>query len=67
MVHTFLFKQYSMVLLAIACIGVILAMMEAITLQLVRDKVDEHIGSILFMYLDQDHPLQRFAPKRPPV
>jgi phosphatidylglycerophosphate synthase len=66
MVHTFLFKQYSAVLLTIACIGIILAMVEAISLQLVLGRVDEHIGSILFVYLDADHPLQRFAPKRPP-
>jgi phosphatidylglycerophosphate synthase len=64
MVHTFLFPRYSVVLLYIACIGVIIAMIESITLLLMRDQVNEHIGSLLFLYLDADHPLMRFAPKR---
>lgn len=65
MVHTFLFRRYSALLLTIACIGIIVAMIETITLQLVRDRVDEHIGSVIFLVLDENHPLQRFAPKRP--
>ena len=64
MAHTFLFGQYSVVLLYIACIGIIVAYTETIVLLLVRERVDEHIGSLLFLYLDEDHPLQRFAPKR---
>ena len=64
MAHAFLFGQYSKVLLFIACIGVIVAYTETIVLLLTRDRVDEHIGSLLFLYLDEDHPLQRFAPKR---
>ncbi|HEY69552.1 MAG TPA: CDP-alcohol phosphatidyltransferase family protein [Anaerolineae bacterium] len=62
--HAFIFGQYSKVLLYIACIGIIVAYTEAILLQIVRNRVDEHIGSILFLYLDENHPLQRFAPKR---
>jgi hypothetical protein len=65
MVHTFLFGQYSVVLLTIACVWIIVAYTETIILLLVRDSVDEHIGSLLFHFLHEDHPLQRFAPKRP--
>lgn len=62
--HAFIFGRYSKVLLVIACVGIIVAYTEAILLQVVRNQVNEHIGSILFLYLDKDHPLQRFAPKR---
>jgi len=62
--HAFLTGQYSKVLLYITCVGVIVAYTETIALLLTRDRVDEHIGSMLFLYLDEDHPLQRFAPKR---
>lgn len=62
--HAFIFGQYSKVLLVIACVGIFVAYTESILLQIIRDRVDEHIGSILFHFLDEDHPLQRFAPKR---
>jgi phosphatidylglycerophosphate synthase len=62
--HAFLTGSYSKVLLYIACIAIIVAYTETITLLLTRDRVDEHIGSLLFIYLDEDHPLQRLAPRR---
>ena len=40
-----------------------MASTETIVPQLPRDRVDEHIGSNIFVYLDKDHPLCRFAPK----
>ncbi len=63
-VHAFIFGQYNRTFLVITCGVLILASAETIVLQLARDRVDEHIGSILFLYLDEDHPLRRFAPKR---
>ena len=63
-VHAFIFGQYSKLLLVIACVAIIVAYTETNVLLLVRNRVDEHIGSILFLILDEDHPLQRFAPKQ---
>lgn len=64
-VHAFVSGRYSPVLLWIACGGIILASMETIILQLTRDQVDEHIGSILFQYLDEEHALRRFVRRLP--
>lgn len=65
MVHAFLAPRYSKTLLIVACVGVILASAETIILQLTQDKVDEHIGSLLLLYLSEDHPVRRlFRPRQ---
>jgi cardiolipin synthase len=59
MMHAFLVGQYSWGLLILACSSVILASAETLSLQLMRDRVDEDMGSLLFLYLDEEHPLRR--------
>ncbi|MGD2251719.1 MAG: CDP-alcohol phosphatidyltransferase family protein [Anaerolineales bacterium] len=58
-IHAFLFDRYSKILLVIACTGIILASLETIAVQLMRDQVDERIGSLLFSYIEEDHPLRK--------
>ena len=49
LVHGFLFDDYHRVLYSIAMGMFILAHMEAIGIQLVSSKIDEHIGSVVFV------------------
>jgi cardiolipin synthase len=58
-IHAFLFDQYSKILLIIACAGIIIASLETIIVQITRDQVNERIGSLLFSYIEEDHPLRK--------
>jgi phosphatidylglycerophosphate synthase len=65
LIHAFLAGRYSPILFAFASAGFVMSSAETLLLQLLHSKVDEHIGSLLFLYLPSDHPLRRLARKLP--
>jgi phosphatidylglycerophosphate synthase len=67
-VHTFIVGQYNKILFMLACVGFILSSAETLVLQLISNSVDEHIGSLFFLYLAKDHPIRNlpwFEPVSP--
>jgi hypothetical protein len=50
LVHAFLFDGYHRILYYVAMGLFILAHTEAIVIQLVRSSIDEHIGSVVFVF-----------------
>jgi phosphatidylglycerophosphate synthase len=64
-VHTFIIGQYNKILFTVASVGFILSSAETLVLQLIRKSVDEHMGSLLFFYLVEDHPIRKLVEKIP--
>jgi cardiolipin synthase len=65
LIHAFTSGHYSPVLFFLACTGFIVSSAETLLLQLVSSDVDEHIGSVLFLYLPPDHFLRKLARRLP--
>ena len=65
LIHTFIVGQYSRFLFILAGILFILSSTETLILQLILPKVDEHIGSIFLLYIDDDHPVRYWLSRLP--
>jgi cardiolipin synthase len=64
-IHAFLFGRYSQGLLLLAGILFILSSTETLLLQLTSSSIDSNTGSILFRYLDKEHPLRIWLARLP--
>lgn len=64
-VHCFISGQYSKPLFILASVGFIISSSETLILQLIISEVDEHIGSIFFLILADDHPLRKLVQRIP--
>lgn len=64
-IHAFLSDQYSRGLLLLAGFLFILSSTETLLLQLTSSSIDAGSGSILFRYLDDDHPLRVWLGRLP--
>ncbi|MEX1257113.1 MAG: CDP-alcohol phosphatidyltransferase family protein [Gemmatimonadota bacterium] len=60
-IHAFLVERYSPTLFLLAISAFIISSAETLLLQTLVARVDENIGSVLFLRLSQDHPLRRLA------
>ena len=65
LIHAFSTGQYSPVLFLLACWGLIVSSSETLALQLISSQVDEHIGSVIFLYVPPDHFLRKLARRLP--
>lgn len=50
-VHTFISGQYNSALFMVACVSFILSSSETLILQLISNSVDEHMGSLILVFL----------------
>ena len=64
-IHAFLFGQYNRGLYLVAVLFLLLSHAECLILQLTSDEVNAHSGSILFRYLERDHPLRYWLSRLP--
>jgi len=64
-IHAFLFGQYNRGLYLVAVLFLLLSHAECLILQLTSSEVNAHSGSILFRYLDHDHPLRYWLSRLP--
>lgn len=64
-VHALFTGQYNRILFLLACGAFVGSSSETLVLQLATSRVDEHIGSILFLHLPSDHLLRRLSQKLP--
>jgi hypothetical protein len=65
MVHAFIAGQYNQSLYVLASVGFIISSTETLVLQLLLPRVNEHIGSIFFLFLADDHPIRKLAQRIP--
>lgn len=65
LIDAFSTGQYSPVLFLLACWGLIVSSSETLALQLISSQVDEHIGSVIFLYVPPDHFLRKLARRLP--
>lgn len=63
--HAFLVGHYNQVLFLIAMLFYVIASTESLVLQLTSPEVDEHMGSLLFRYMDDDHPIRKVISRLP--
>jgi cardiolipin synthase len=64
-IHAFLFGQYNRGLYLVAVLFLLLSHAECLFLQLTSSEVNAHSGSILFRYLERDHPLRYWLSRLP--
>jgi phosphatidylglycerophosphate synthase len=64
-VHSLISGQYNKSLFVLASVGFVVSSTETLVLQLILPKVNEHMGSIFFLFLADDHPIQRLRPRIP--
>jgi cardiolipin synthase len=64
-VHAFIAGRYSRMLFMIAWAGLIISSVETLTVLLMRRPYDEKLGSVLLIFLPEDHPLRRFVIRLP--
>lgn len=64
-VHAFLSGRYDQRLFYLAAGAFILSSTETLALQLIRQEVDEHLGSIVFLVLGVDHPIRQWMERLP--
>lgn len=64
-VHCFISGQYSKPLFILASVGFIISSSETLILQLILPEVNEHMGSIFFLILADDHPLRKLVQRIP--
>jgi phosphatidylglycerophosphate synthase len=65
LIHSFYYGDYSKPLFLLAGTVFILSSLETLILQLTRTDVDSNIGSILFRYLEEGHPIRYWLSKLP--
>jgi phosphatidylglycerophosphate synthase len=65
LIHAFIFGEYSLFLFMIAGILFILSSAETLILQLTMPRVDSNIGSILFRFIEADHPIRYWLSRLP--
>jgi phosphatidylglycerophosphate synthase len=65
MVHAFITGQYNQSLYVLASVGFIVSSIETLILQLILPRVNEHMGSIFFLFLADDHPIRKLAQRIP--
>jgi cardiolipin synthase len=63
--HAFLVGHYNRVLFLLAMVFYIAAYTESLVLQLISTEVNAHMGSILFRYIDEDHPIRKWVARLP--
>jgi phosphatidylglycerophosphate synthase len=63
--HAFLTGRYSPFLFLLAMVFYIISSTESLILQLTSKEVNQHMGSLLFRYIDEDHPVRRFVAHLP--
>jgi phosphatidylglycerophosphate synthase len=61
LIHAFMTGGYSGPLLILACSTFLISSAETLVLQLMLHRVDQHIGSLLFLYLEEDHLIRRLV------
>jgi phosphatidylglycerophosphate synthase len=64
-VHSFISGQYSRPLFILASVGFIISSSETLILQLFLPEVNEHLGSIFFLILADDHPVRKLVQRIP--
>jgi phosphatidylglycerophosphate synthase len=65
LIHTYSVGQYDPWLFALAMGLFLLSSLETLLLQLTTSNLDAEYGSILFRYLDEDHPIRRSLARLP--
>lgn len=65
LIHAFTFGKYNGYLFILAGILFIISSAETLTLQLILPRVDSNIGSILFLYIDDNHPIRYWLSRLP--
>lgn len=63
--HAFLAGHYSRVLFLLAMLFYIIASTESLVLQLTSTEVNQHMGSIFFRYMREDHPIRKLVSRLP--
>ena len=65
LIHTFFSPGYDRLIFHLAAAGFILSSAETLALQVIQTEVSENTGSLLFLYIDEDHLLRRLASHLP--
>jgi len=65
LIHAFLFGEYNQFLFLVAGIFFILSSAETLYLQIISTDVNSNIGTVLYRYLEDDHPIRYWLSRIP--